>query len=121
MKSSQILDTEAMLIIAENLGKGWENVFRKLKISDGKIEQFTMEHTVKGLKEVIYQLLLDWTQREENATLGVIINVLWIEHWDVVYILKLNYWKVRFKGIEGCSSKEKEEEKEGKNETTETR
>lgn len=94
MKCNDALEYTEMNIIAENLGQGWRDVIRELGFSDGKIEQLHEENTVKGIKEVIYQFLLDWTERDENATIGAITTLLWRNHWEVVYLLKA-HWKTK--------------------------
>lgn len=94
MKCNDPLEYTEMNIIAENLGQGWRDVIRELGFSDGKIEQLHEENTVKGIKEVIYQFLLDWTERDENATIGAITTLLWRNHWEVVYLLKA-HWKTK--------------------------
>lgn len=94
MKCDDALEPETMMIIAENLGKGWRDVIRQLGFSDGKIEQLYEENLVKGIKEVIYQFLLDWCQRDENANLGAISRLLWQHHWEVVFFLK-EHWKAK--------------------------
>lgn len=93
MRCDDPLEYETMSIISGNLGKGWRDVIRELGFVDGKIEQLHEENYVKGIKEVIYQFLLDWSQSDEKATLGRISTLLWREHWEVVYLLK-EYWKL---------------------------
>lgn len=92
MKCNDPLEFAEMNIIAENLGQGWRNVIRELGFSDGKIEQLHEENAVKGIKEVIYQFLKDWSERDENATIGSISTLLWRDHWEVVYLMK-EHWK----------------------------
>lgn len=92
MRSDDPLEYNTMNIIAENLGQGWRDIIRQLGFLDGKIEQLHEENYVKGIKEVIYQFLLDWSQSDENATLGRISTLLWRDHWEVVYLLR-DYYK----------------------------
>lgn len=87
------LDNDARYIIAENLGENWRNVFRGFGYSNGRIEQMFVNYIAEGLAEVIYQLLLDWNEKNENATLGCISILLWKEHREVVVLLK-QWWKV---------------------------
>lgn len=93
MKCDDLLEFPTMNIIAENLGEGWRNVIRQLGFNDGRIEQMMEDHHIKGIREVIYQFLLEWNESSENATLGFISTLLWQDHREVVYLLK-EYWKV---------------------------
>lgn len=99
MKSTEPLEFEEMNVIAENLGEDWRDLIRQLGFSEGKLEQLEEENRIKGIKEVIYQFLLDWKQRNgEEATLGFITTLLWRHqyHWRVVQLMKEN-WKAQQK------------------------
>ncbi|XP_037950214.1 protein immune deficiency [Teleopsis dalmanni] len=87
----RILDT-----IATHLGEGWKQVMRELGLSDGQIEQAIIDHQMHGgIKEVIYQLLLQWQRNADDGcgTLGRITALLWeLNHRDCVLRMKL-VWK----------------------------
>lgn len=93
MKSTEPLTHKTMNIISTHLGEGWRDVVRGLGFSDGQIEQMLEDHYIKGIKEVIYQFLLDYSRNEDAATLGTITRILWKNgHKECVFILK-EYWK----------------------------
>ncbi|XP_059614350.1 protein immune deficiency [Phlebotomus argentipes] len=94
MKSQEKLEHEHIEIIATHLGEDWRNVARDLGYSQGQIDQLMEDNHISGVKEVIYQMILGWTQEDTTATLGRITEVLWRRrpHQEVVYYLK-EYWK----------------------------
>uniref|UniRef100_A0A1B0D139 Uncharacterized protein n=2 Tax=Phlebotomus papatasi TaxID=29031 RepID=A0A1B0D139_PHLPP len=94
MKSQEKLEHEHIEIIAMHLGEDWRNVARDLGYSQGQIDQLLEDHHITGVKEVIYQMILGWTQEDTTATLGRITEILWRRrpHQEVVYHLK-EYWK----------------------------
>lgn len=93
MKSIEELTHKSMNIVATHLGEGWRDVVRHLGFSDGQIEQMYEENHAKGIKEVIYQFLLDYSRNEDDASLGHLSRVLWkCGNRECVYILK-EHWK----------------------------
>ena len=96
MKSSDVIEYETMSIVAEHLGEGWRDVFRKLGFSDGQIESSYEQDFPKGLREVKYQLLRQWKERDdEEATFGKMTTILWRNgHKETVYLLK-EIWRAR--------------------------
>ncbi|XP_067630918.1 protein immune deficiency [Eurosta solidaginis] len=88
--SHRILET-----ISTHLGEGWKHVMRELGLSEGQIEQALIDHQMHGgIKEVIYQLLLQWLREADDgvATLGHIATLLWeSNHRDCVQRMKLIY------------------------------
>ncbi|XP_055917282.1 protein immune deficiency [Eupeodes corollae] len=97
MKSSEELDHKMMVVISTHLGEGWKNVLRDLNFTDGQIEQSIIDNQIHGgVREVIYQLLLGWTNNAEEgeATLGVITQILWkSNHRELVHKMK-EIWKL---------------------------
>lgn len=94
MKSNEPLSHRPIDVIATHLGEGWRDIVRQLGFSDGQIEQMMEDHYVKGVKEVIYQFLLDFSRNEDNATIGYITRLLWKNgRRECVYILKEEFWK----------------------------
>ncbi|KAL9914579.1 protein immune deficiency-like [Glossina fuscipes] len=93
--SHRIIDT-----IATHLGEGWKMVMRELGFSDGQISQAIIDHHIHGnIKEVIYQLLLDWVRNadDENRTVAYITKLLWgLGHRDCVHRMK-QAWKANTK------------------------
>ncbi|XP_064642632.1 receptor-interacting serine/threonine-protein kinase 1-like [Lineus longissimus] len=56
-------------IVAEHLGKKWRELGRKLRFSKGQLDAFDADY--HGMRETIYQMLLQWKQREStSATVG---------------------------------------------------
>ncbi|KAJ8923653.1 hypothetical protein NQ315_010233 [Exocentrus adspersus] len=76
--SISALTTDDLLFVATHMNVNWRDVARALKFSDGQIDQFHSEYKECGLKEVIYQFLLDWCQNEpKEATVGNLASLLW--------------------------------------------
>lgn len=94
LRSQEPLPCDLMNIISDHLGEGWENVLASLPhVSYARIEQ-NMIGLHLCIREVIYKILLDWTEAEDDrATIGFITKLLWRNHWDVVYIMKEEYKK----------------------------
>lgn len=66
------------MFVSTHMDEGWRDVLRALNYSDGQISQFYENHSKDGVKEVIYQCLLDWTRIEpDDATLSKLSQVLW--------------------------------------------
>lgn len=96
MKTDIDLDDEAIDAISTFLGEYWEVFFRYLGVRDAKIYQFKSDHGPSGLREIIYQLLKDWKDSEAEPKLRRVVSALWAEHWDVLYLVKITYWKRKF-------------------------
>lgn len=94
MHSTEPLSHIYLDTISTHLGEGWKDIMRTLKFSDGQIHQAIVDHTIDGgVKEVIYQLLLDWSRNDEEATLGRITEILWRSgHRETVQYMK-HCWK----------------------------
>lgn len=95
MHSSEQLEHPTIDVIATHL-KNWKGVARKIGYSDGQIEHFILDFYVNGTKEVIYQMLLDWSRNNDDATLGTVTRVLWSQNnQETVYHLKEVWKKIR--------------------------
>uniref|UniRef100_A0A1L8DKT7 Putative receptor-interacting serine/threonine-protein kinase 1 n=1 Tax=Nyssomyia neivai TaxID=330878 RepID=A0A1L8DKT7_9DIPT len=94
MRCPDRLEHEHIEIIATHLGEDWRNVARDLGYSQGQIDQLIEDNHIIGIKEVIYQMILGWTQEDTSASLGRITEILWrrTPHQEVVYYLK-EFWK----------------------------
>uniref|UniRef100_A0A034VJT3 Receptor-interacting serine/threonine-protein kinase 1 n=1 Tax=Bactrocera dorsalis TaxID=27457 RepID=A0A034VJT3_BACDO len=95
MQSREEPNHRILETISTHLGEGWKHVIRELGLSEGQIEQAVIDHQMHGgIKEVIYQLLLQWIRDAEDnvATLGHITSLLWeLNHRDCVQRMKLVY------------------------------
>lgn len=77
-KCQTLLVRDDLLFIATHMNELWKDTIRELHYSDGQIEQFVIDHHLLGTKEVIFQLLLSWTQNEPaEASFGNLCTVLW--------------------------------------------
>lgn len=77
-KSQTPLNRDDLLFVAEHMNESWKDTMRELNFSEGQIEQCVLDHHHMGTKEVIYQLLLCWTQSNpEKANFGVLCTTLW--------------------------------------------
>lgn len=96
-RSLDVLDLDAMDVIATHLDARWKELARRLGFSDGQIHQFYEDHHVRGVKEVIFQFLLEWKQNED-PTLGKTVKILWKYKFDeVIYKLVDDYWVPKHK------------------------
>ncbi|CAH1955527.1 unnamed protein product [Acanthoscelides obtectus] len=76
--SQEPVSRDDILFVSTHVNGTWQDVGRALDYSEGQIEQFVLDHNTYGIKEVIYQLLLDWMQNEPSrATKGNLSKVLW--------------------------------------------
>lgn len=95
MQSADLLEHRTIDVIAEHLEK-WKDVARKLGFSEGQIEHFNLDFHVNGTKEVIHQMLLDWSRNSDDATIGTITRVLWASNnFTTVHHLKEVWKKIR--------------------------
>ncbi|EDW85732.1 uncharacterized protein Dwil_GK23231 [Drosophila willistoni] len=96
MQSQEEVNRHIIEAVSKHLGEGWKQVMRDLGHSEGQIEQAIIDHQMHGnIKEVIYQLLLQWVRSAENgeATLGRLTTLLWeSQHRECVHRMKL-VWK----------------------------
>ncbi|XP_065367207.1 protein immune deficiency [Calliphora vicina] len=94
MKSQEEPDREILNEISTHLGSHYKDFMRELGFSEGQISAKTIDHNVYGLKEVIYQLLLDWLRNADGeGTVGYLVTKLWNSgHRECVYRLK-SIWK----------------------------
>ncbi|EDW01859.1 protein immune deficiency [Drosophila grimshawi] len=96
MQSQQEPDHRLLDTVATHLGEGWKQVMRELGHSEGQIEQAIIDHQMHGnIKEVIYQLLLQWVRGADDgvATVGRLTTLLWeTQHRECVQRMKL-VWK----------------------------
>ncbi|KAI8038483.1 protein immune deficiency [Drosophila gunungcola] len=96
MQSQEEPDVRLLDVVSTHLGEGWKQVMRDLGQSEGQIDQAIIDHQMHGnIREVIYQLLLQWVRSSENgvATVGRLTTLLWeSQHRDCVQRMKL-VWK----------------------------
>ncbi|XP_015584805.1 receptor-interacting serine/threonine-protein kinase 1 [Cephus cinctus] len=80
------INLDDMFLIKTHIGHGWRDVARRLGYSEGQIDQFEENHMVKGIDQVIYQVLLDWKQTNtKDARLGDLICIIWsCQEYDCV-------------------------------------
>ena len=72
-----MVDGRFIDICTEHVGRDWRCLGRKLKFSDGQLDIISADYQANGLKEQIYQLLVQWKQREsQKATLPVLVKAL---------------------------------------------
>ncbi|KAG5872860.1 hypothetical protein JTB14_002913 [Gonioctena quinquepunctata] len=76
--SSDHLTREDMLFVSTHMDSTWKDVAREMKYSEGEISQFICDHQHSGIKEVIFQVFLDWYQNNPtDATVGNLCIILW--------------------------------------------
>ncbi|XP_063616568.1 uncharacterized protein LOC134789836 [Cydia splendana] len=74
--------------ISGNLGKNWYGLFIALGFLKGKIETMEINTRDYGVTEARYKLLLDWTNNDEDGTLGGLTKKLW-DHGDRALVKQL--------------------------------
>ncbi|EFA11587.1 protein immune deficiency [Tribolium castaneum] len=89
------VDRKDLIFLSPHINEHWRTMARALDFSDGQVSQFYEDYIRSGVKEVIYQLLLDWIQNEADcATVGKLSKVLWdtnqqdaVQRWSE-YVIK---------------------------------
>ncbi|KAK5639609.1 hypothetical protein RI129_012101 [Pyrocoelia pectoralis] len=77
-QNEDTLTLEIRLLVKKYVGENWKDVFRILGYSEGEITQVELQHNVYGIGEVVYQLLIDWSQNKpKEAKLGKLVSALW--------------------------------------------
>jgi len=78
LERSDPVTKEIISFVSEHIGKNWKVAARALGYSDGQLYQFEENNNLKGIREVVYQILLDWIQNKpEEAKVGVLFSTLW--------------------------------------------
>ncbi|CAH1378312.1 hypothetical protein MTP99_019665 [Tenebrio molitor] len=88
------VDRKHLLFLVPHINEEWRNTARILDYSDGQISQFYEDYIRSGIKEVKYQLLLDWIQNEDDAaTVARLSKALWetnqqdaVKRWSETFI-----------------------------------
>jgi hypothetical protein len=52
LDSKQQVTRDNIRLIAPHVGQNWRDVGRKLKLTDGRLEQIKQDHYTEGMKEV---------------------------------------------------------------------
>ncbi len=75
--ASKVVDSSAMTIVSQNIGKDWQKLGRNLGLSDGQIDILKADHSADGLEETIYQMLREWSSKNgDSASLKVLAQAL---------------------------------------------
>lgn len=75
--SRQILDDKNLEMLSIHLGTKWKDLARTMKFSTGEIDSLNHDHHIYGLKEIVYQFLKQWRERNgEEATLCAMADAL---------------------------------------------
>ncbi|CAH0562047.1 unnamed protein product [Brassicogethes aeneus] len=78
MENRKPVSKSDISFLATHIGDGWKNTARNLDYSEGQINQLYIDNHSHGVREVIYQFLLDWIQNEpEKATVSKLALTLW--------------------------------------------
>ncbi|XP_021914616.1 receptor-interacting serine/threonine-protein kinase 1 isoform X2 [Zootermopsis nevadensis] len=77
-ESKQQVTREHIRLVAPHVGEHWREVGRTLNLTDGRLEQIEQDHYKEGMREVVYQVLLEWIRvNASEARLGELTNALW--------------------------------------------
>ncbi|XP_044765320.1 protein immune deficiency [Coccinella septempunctata] len=78
LNSEERVTEKDIQFLSAHIDATWMETARKLDYSEGQISQFYCDFINIGLKEVIYQFLLDWIRNNgKNATVGKLAEALW--------------------------------------------
>ncbi|XP_026320250.1 uncharacterized protein LOC113230505 [Hyposmocoma kahamanoa] len=66
-----------LLHTAAYTGRTWRRTFVNIGIDEQIIENYLYENPREPIREIRYQILLDWLRNSENATLGYLSANLW--------------------------------------------
>ncbi|KAK4872209.1 hypothetical protein RN001_016333 [Aquatica leii] len=72
------LSKDVITLVATHIGENWRSACRSLDYSDGQIYQFEEYYHRNGVKEIVNQILTDWTQNKpQESTIGALVTALW--------------------------------------------
>lgn len=92
LESKQQVTRDHIRLIAPHVGQNWKEVGRTLKLTDGRLEQIEQDHYKEGMKEVVYQILLEWMRSNgSDARIGELTKALWIS-FEYSAVRKLEEW-----------------------------
>lgn len=78
MSSEERVKEKDIQFLSAHIDATWMETARKLDYSEGQISQFHCDFINNGLREVIYQFLLDWIRNNgKNATTKILAEALW--------------------------------------------
>ncbi|PNF40266.1 hypothetical protein B7P43_G06525 [Cryptotermes secundus] len=78
LESKQQVTREHIRLVAPHVGEHWREVGRMLNLTDGRLEQIEQDRYKEGMREVVYQILLEWIRvNASDARLGELTNALW--------------------------------------------
>nr|CAD7440976.1 unnamed protein product [Timema bartmani]CAD7454704.1 unnamed protein product [Timema tahoe] len=76
--STDVVTQDEIDSIKIHIGVGWKDLGRRLDYSDGQLDQFYLDFEKLNMKEVIYQMLLDWKRtKSREATVGELAIALY--------------------------------------------
>lgn len=92
LESKQQVTRDQIRLVAPHVGQNWREVGRTLKLTDGRLEQILQDHSKEGMKEVVYQILLEWMRvNGSDARLGELTKALWVS-CEYSAVIQLEEW-----------------------------
>jgi len=92
LDSKEQVTRDHIRLIAPHVGQNWKEVGRTLKLTDGRLEQIEQDYYKEGMKEVVYQILLEWMRANgSDARVGELTNALW-SSCEYSAVSKLEEW-----------------------------
>ncbi|XP_071444247.1 protein immune deficiency [Hetaerina americana] len=79
LSCKDVVTKEEILWLSSHVGKRWRDVGTLLGYDCGQLDQFEEDYGRSGIKQSIYQMLLDWknSRLDEEATVTVLAKALW--------------------------------------------
>ncbi|XP_069682143.1 protein immune deficiency-like [Periplaneta americana] len=77
-RSKQKVTRDHIGAVAPHVGENWRDVGRTLNLTEGRIEQIKQDFYAEGMKEVVFQMILEWVRTNASeATVQELTNSLW--------------------------------------------
>lgn len=89
-------------ILARHMGANWKFTLRDLGFTDAEIDQKCAAYLnlKDGVYEIVYQSLLQWSRKQDDATIGQLCTFLWSnDQRDAVRELKNSLKKERARNV----------------------
>jgi len=65
-RKKDLLSTRHLDVMAVNIGKNWRAFGRELRFSDPRLDQLEADYRIHGQREVNYQMLLEWYNKQHE-------------------------------------------------------
>ncbi|XP_053379084.1 protein immune deficiency-like [Mercenaria mercenaria] len=89
LESKREVAHDDMTVCSEHVGN-WRRFLRHLGLEESLLEQLHQDYYVEGVRQIIYQGVLEWTRKEgRKATVGVLARTLQkVDYTDAIFHLQ---------------------------------